>query len=164
MLLVTGTGLNYATLTKGDYIPPTMIEAITGEVAGTPNFSLAAMNVKTTVEGVLRQRAEEEAEVDGRIWRGGCPITLKHEKDGIRLLTDPEAAEYNASRGESACKQLRAAFRRNQNVAEVNLDDSTRQKHYRTLEVQGKQVQAIRKVAVDLRVEPARRQTPGITL
>ena len=56
------------------------------------------------------------------------------------------------------------AFRRNQAVDEANLSDPERQAHYRTLEVQGKYVQALKQISRQLSVEPVKRMTPGLQM
>jgi len=148
MIVATAQGLNYNLLRKGDYVDPAVIEIITGEIAETPGYQLAAMNLKTEIEGALQSQRR--------------PMTLKHEGYGIRLLTDTEAAEYNKEQGEAGVRKLNRAFKRNQVVEEVNLSDPERQSHYRTLEVQGKQLQAIRKVRRELHIAPVKRRTPGL--
>jgi hypothetical protein len=140
--------LNVEALQKGDYLPPIEIEEITGEVEGTQEYQLALLQLRQEIEHGLRFI--------------GRPATIKTEGAGLRILTDSEAAIYNARHGDLARFKLFRAFRRNQAVDEANLSDPERQAHYRTLEVQGKYVQALRQISRQLSVEPVRRLTPGI--
>jgi hypothetical protein len=140
--------INPKTLQKGDYISSTTVERITGEVYGTTAYQLALMGLQQSIEHALI--------------RLGRRMTLKSENGGIRLLTDPEAAEYNAHQGELARHKLSRAFHRNQAVNDGNLDFDERTTHYRTLEIQGKYIQAMRRVRRELKVEPVRRLTPTV--
>lgn len=135
-------------LHKGDYLSPVEIEEITGEIEGTQEYQLALLQ--------LRQ------EIENRLCFLGRPATIKTEEAGLRVLTDSEAAIYNARHGELARFKLFRALRRNQAVDETNLSAPERQAHYRTLEVQGKYVQALKQIRRQLSVEPVKRLTPGI--
>lgn len=148
--LESATMRTITTLQKGDYLSPTEIEQITGEVEGTTAYQFALMQLRSEIERALRSV--------------GRPATIKAEGMRLRILTDAEAAQYNARHGELARFKLFRAFRRNQAVDEANLSDADRQAHYRTLEVQGKYVQALRKIARTFHVEPIKRQTPGLRL
>ena len=72
------------------------------------------------------------------------------------MLTDAEAAVYNDRHGDLARFKLFRSFRRNKAVDEANLYAHERQRHYRSLEVQGKYVQSLKKIARQLNVEPVR--------
>jgi hypothetical protein len=120
------------------------------------------MQLKAEIENQLKQIAEEEAGLRGEEWTRGCPVTIKQENAGLRLLTDSEAAEYNATQSENARRKLWRAFRRTQNVDESRLTDIERQRYYRSLEIQGKYVQALRRVRLEMRGVPVVRQTPGL--
>jgi len=135
-------------LQKGDYLAPFEIEEMTGEAEGTVAYQFALMQLRSEIErGLLK---------------AGHPATIKCEGAGLRVLTDAEAAVYNARHGDLARFKLFRAFRRNQTVDEANLTNAERQVHYRTLEVQSKYVQALRKVARMHHIEPVKRQTPGL--
>jgi len=140
--------INIENVQKGDYFSPVEIEEITGEIEGTREYQFALMQLRHEIESGLRCL--------------GRPATIKTEGAGLRVLTDAEAAVYNARHGELARFKLFRAFRRNQAVDEANLTAPERQAHYRTLEVQGKYVQALKRISQELTVEPVRRQTPGI--
>jgi hypothetical protein len=135
-------------LSKGDYISPTEIEEITNTVQSTPAYQFALMGLKGQIEKSLRSL--------------GRPATLKAEANGLRILTDSEAAVYNPRRSDLARHQLFLSHRRNLEVDDTNLSETERQEHYRRLEVQGKYVSALQKVERQLRVEPTKRKTPGL--
>ena len=135
-------------LQKGSFISPSEIEGITGVIIGTPNYQFALMQLRYEIENEL-----------GHL---GRPVTVKSEGAGLRILTDSEASIYNERQGNLARFKLFRAFRRNKNVDEANLSDPERQVHYRTLEVQGKYVQALKRVRQELSLEPSKRMTPGL--
>ncbi|MHB8108238.1 MAG: hypothetical protein ACYDH4_12580, partial [Candidatus Cryosericum sp.] len=119
------------------------------EEEGTVAYQFALMQLRSKIEQVLQNI--------------GRPATIKCEGSGLRVLTDAEAAVYNARQGDLARFKLFRAFRRNQAVDEAKLTDADRQNHCRTLEVQGKYVQALRKVVRQaLRLAPVTRETPGL--
>ena len=68
-------------LGKGDYITPETIESITRAKRTERDYALTVLDVKATIE--------RELFASGRTW------TLKGEKDGLRVLEDAEASEYN---------------------------------------------------------------------
>lgn len=138
--------IDVASLEKGDWISPEIIEAQTGETVGTTAFQFAALKLKGEIEAALKAV--------------GRPATLKQEGAGIRLLSDSEAAVYNEVRGERACAQLAKAHRRNLAVDETNLPSGERQTHYRVLDRQSRYLQALRNVRRQMRATPVQRQTP----
>ncbi len=142
--------VNIESLQKGDYLSPIEIEEITGEIEGTQEYQFALMQLRQEIESGLRCL--------------GRPVTIKTEGAGLRVLTDAEAAVYNARHGDLARFKLFRAFRRNQAVDEANLSDPERQAHYRTLEIQGKYVQALKQISRQLSVEPVKRMTPGLQM
>jgi hypothetical protein len=160
MIGLTAGNLDMSGLMKGDYLSPALIEDVTGETEGTTGYQLALLNLKERIVATLADLAKTERS-DGTL-NPDRLVTLKVEGGGLRILTDPEAAVYNKVQGEAAVRKLRHANRRNLLVDESKLSDGERQGHYRTLEVQGRYLQAIRKVNRDLTVEPAKRRTPGV--
>jgi hypothetical protein len=139
---------NLSNLQKGDYISPYEIEGMSGETEGTRGFQFAVMQLRSEIETALAC--------------AGRPATIKTEGGGLRVLTDAEAAVYNDRHGDLARFKLFRAFRRNQAVDEAYLTPPERQAHYRSLEVQGKYVSALKKIARQLHIEPVRRMTPGL--
>ena len=75
-------------LQKGDYLSPIEIEEITGEMEGTREYQFALMQLRQEIEHGLRCL--------------GRPATIKTEGSGLRVLTDAEAAVYNARHGDLA--------------------------------------------------------------
>jgi hypothetical protein len=146
--VTTMKSFNVESLQKGDYLSPTEIEEIIEEVEGTREYQFALMQLRQEIEHGLLCLSR--------------PATIKTEGSGLRVLTDPEAAVYNARHGNLARFKLFRAFRRNQAVDEAKLTDPERQVHYRTLEVQGKYVQALKQISREVAVEPVKRLTPGI--
>ena len=138
--------IDVASLKKGDWISPEVIEVQTGETVGTTAYQFAVLKLKGDLEAALKA--------------AGRPTTLKQEGAGIRLLIDSEAAVYNEARGERACAQLSKAHRRNLDVDEINLAPGERQTHYRALDRQGRYLQALRNVRRQMRAIPVQRQTP----
>jgi hypothetical protein len=141
--------INIDTLTKGDYISVVHLQEITGEIEGTDEYAFAIMAFKQELEAELQKRL-------------GKKLTIKCENGGLRILTDPEAAEYNARQIEQSKRRIYRAHDRNMDVDEANLSPQERAVHYRRLELGSKYVQALKKVSRQVGVEPHKRNSPGL--
>ena len=135
-------------LAKGDYISPEFLEGLTGFLRYTQEYSLAIMGIRDGLERKLSAI--------------GNPITIKQEDKGLRLLTDSEAAEYNAHRGDALLVQMGRAHERNLAVDSNNLSQEEDREHLRSLQVQGTILSAAKKIKRQFRLRPFQRKTPGL--
>jgi len=139
------------TVQKGRVFPPKEIEYLTGAKQGTPEYSFALLNLRTQIEISL-------------IAAGRTPLTIKCEKDCLRILTDTEAAEYNAKMFNQL--QMRAAKRFALQIAvDVgSLTTEQRTAHERNCLVNGKILQAVGNVRKQFKLQPYTRKTPLLTV
>ena len=72
--------VNYASLTKGDYITPEQIEAITGTQQGTTRFQTAILRLK--------------AEMEKNFKHLGLECVIKQENYGLLICSDTRASDY----------------------------------------------------------------------
>lgn len=135
-------------LAKGDYVSPEFLEGLTGFLRYTQDYSLAVMGIRDDLERRLKAI--------------GNPVTIKQEDKGLRLLTDSEAAEYNAQRGDTLLRQMGRAHERNLAVDSNNLSTEEDRQHLRNLQVQGTILSAAKKIKRQFRLRPFERRTPGL--
>ena len=141
--------MDFASLCKGDYVPPETLAQITGKQIGTAEYTLACLAIKHQIAAAIKAR-------DGR------QVTIRSEAGGLRILTDSEAAAYNPKAIEQSRRRLIAAHERNLDVDEAKLFGDERQSHYRNLAVGGAYIQHLKRARRELRVEGHKRKTPGI--
>ena len=72
--------VNYASLTKGDYITPKQIESITGTQQGTTRFQTAILRLK--------------AEMEKNFKHFGLECVIKQENYGLLICSDTRASDY----------------------------------------------------------------------
>jgi hypothetical protein len=135
-------------LAKGDYISPEFLEGLTGFLRYTQDYSFAMLSLRDDLERRL-----------GAI---GNPVTIKQEDQGLRLLTDSEAAEYNAHRGNKLLGQMGRAHKRNQAVDSNNLSQEEDHQHLRNLQVQGTILSSAKQIKRQYRMKSFQRRTPGL--
>lgn len=140
--------LDYDALSKGDVIAPETIEAAVNCKRLHPQYALRLLSFKEHLERELMTR--------------GQAITLKCEDQSIRLLTDEEASEYNAKATDAYFRRAAKAHVRNLSVDVGNLTTERRQQHERTLVVNSRMLQAMKRERRTMALESHARVTPGI--
>ena len=115
------------------------LKEITKQEPGTDLYRLAVMSIKQQIERQLEER--------------GYPVTIKHEKDALRILLDAEASDHNARQAELSIRRLRRSHQRSLCVDVRNLNEEEQTQHSRHLLWQGAMVGAIKKAGRELRLE-----------
>lgn len=139
--------MDFAALKKGDVITPVQIAQITGQQPGTEKYALALMS--------LRERIMRECKKLGR------PVTATCTKDSLRILTDPEAAHYNAEETRRGFRKQCRGFRRMVEVDARQLDDQQKSDLERNIIIVGKMIAAARS-ARSIAISAHKRSTPGL--
>lgn len=148
---ITRYPLDFDALKKGDYIPPERIEEI---------FQI---KLEDDIKAFHLKLLGLKEQIEDRLWARGETATIKIEKDGVRILLDSEAADYNEESFNQALRKAGKAHHRNLHVNVGLLEDEKQLKqHERTLEVQGLVLQAISETHKKLRLHAAKRTTPGL--
>ena len=141
--------LDFDALEKGDVITTDRLEAITGKQRGTQTFQLAVL--------VLRERIVNECKDRDKFF------TVAFVKGNLRILTDEEAAIYNARTFKAGMKRSRKSLTRLAKVDVGKLDDLQKKSHERNLIVFGKMLQAARSAQQQgITASPHARTLPGI--
>ena len=135
-------------LAKGDYISPEFLEGLTGFLRYTQDYAFRIL--------VLRD------DLDRGLKAIGNPITIKQEGAGLRLLTDSEAANYNARLADSYLHRMGRAHERNLAVDSNNLSQEEDHQHLRNLQVQGTILSSAKQIKRQFRLKPFQRRTPGL--
>lgn len=138
---------DYDALNKGDVIPAERIEEITGIKRHEAAYSIAVMGLQSQVQHELIDR--------------GRDVVVRCDKGALRILTDPEAAEYTAKLFTQRKRQLVRAHGYGLRVQVANLDEQQRLSHERNIVVQGAQLAAMHD-ARRLALKSVQRKTPGI--
>ena len=115
--------LDYDALEKGCYIPPDEIQAQCEHPRDTKKYQLYVLTLIETIRKHL--------------YANGKSYTVKQDRDGIRILTDEEATEYNASRWDMLKGQLGRTHMQMLGVQTPLLaDDAARNAHLRRCQLQ----------------------------
>lgn len=131
--------VDYDSLHKGDYIPPEVTQSIIRVNREDKMFSLRLTALAEHIEKELIIRNKH--------------ATCVCEHDGIRLLTDSEAAIYLRGVREQSINRMRRTLRRMVRVDTGALTECERQSHDKELLTTGRMVQMIRR---------ARREIPAL--
>ncbi len=150
MAVTTKPTVDKLDLTKGSVISIEIVEDMTGATNNTIEYTFALIRlVDEIVSHLLRQ---------------GVILTICTVKGAIHILTDEEAAAYNAKAGDQAVRKLGRAFVRGQAVDKRNLDDITKVIHTRNLDIQGRMLTEINRVKEEFLLEEHSRKTPGLLM
>jgi hypothetical protein len=122
--------LDFEALRKGDVIAPEVIEAAYRVSRADRNYQLATMKLKERIERDLEAR--------------GYPVTIKQEKDALRILTDPEAVEYNDAAFKASLRAIGRAHHRLCVVDTEQLTEQERRAHSRAVMGQAMQIAGMR--------------------
>ena len=140
--------LDFDALNKGDVLTPESLARITSTEVGTPAYQFAILG--------LRCEIERELEAAGR------PVTVKQDGDGLRILTDEEATDYNHAQLQAGLRKVARSHRRNLLVDRTQLSIEKQKAHDRRLIAEGAYVQSIAETRKRLPVLPHQRTVPGI--
>ena len=142
---------DYETMYKGMVITQQEIEAII-------QFRQRQAPEKYNLKRLQLARAIEEG-----IWYAQeLVVTVRCLGADIRILTDEEAAEHNRRRFMEQMRGAKRTHMRNLGVDRTVLSPEQNQRHERTLEVQGKTLQAIQTAMPRMLIaRPYQRQVPG---
>jgi len=131
-----------STLEKGSEIPAALCATIlrhmeideSGEVTkeplvpGTSKYQLALLRLRDVIEGILAER--------------GLAVVIRTRENGLRILTDSEAAEYTDRRGDNHLEGLMRAYVRQTSVDAANLTDAERSIHREAVQKRGRILQS----------------------
>lgn len=127
---------------KGDTITPDQCERIIGMSREQKRYALKLVKLAEILEKGLR--------------RIGRKCTVRCLRDGIRVLTDAEAAEHNDAMVHQHLRGARRSVRRQSDVDTSNLSDGQRKQHEKALIRNGMMLQAARLRRIELANEERR--------
>lgn len=141
--------LNFDEIQKGDQWTLDEIEKITGQIRDTVSYQFAVMALKDRIFRECRDR--------------GKHVTLAIIKGSLRVLTDEEAALYNARSFRQGFRRSMRSFVRMSKVNTNGLTDSQKGEHERNLVVYGRMLQAARSGKKEaLKATAVKRDVPGL--
>ncbi len=82
--------------------------------------------------------------IEKRLAARGLVVTIKAEGDTLRILTDPEASEYNYRREANARASMGRSLVRQLGVDPRNLTQAQQREHERRVYIQSRTLQATR--------------------
>lgn len=138
---------DFDAIKKGDVIYAEQIERLSNT-----NRSDRAYQLK-----LLGFREQIQRELDSR----GMPVTVRIDHDNLVILTDSEAAAYNAAWFNSRRRQLMTCHQRSLQVDTALLEEDERKRHERAIMSQGAQIAAMRQAA-RVAATTHKRITPGV--
>jgi hypothetical protein len=124
------------------------LERITQTRYGTDAYNLALL--------VLRNRILTECKDRGN------HFTVVRIKGALHVLTDEQAAVYNADTFRAGIKKMKVSFKRLGQVDQIGLSEEQKRQHERSLFVCGKVLQSVQSTRKELRGEAHQRTTPGL--
>jgi len=140
---------DYESIEKGDLFPASEIETITNKKRGTVQYQFALMGLQAAMSLGLEDL--------------GKSYTVKIHQDGLQVLTDIEATEYNDRRFRSSFRGMLKAHFRQMGVDESQLDDPDVRAHQHRLFKQGKIIMGAKAGQDDARrMIAAQRTTPNV--
>lgn len=139
--------LDFDALKKGDVISLGQLQEITQEKYGSDAYRFKLMKLSERIQDELDDR--------------GLPVTVASEGGELKILTDPEASNYNGMYFRTRMRQMMRAHRRAMAVERENLTELQKQEHDRRVEVQGRYVGALIGEKEKLAVEACERSVPG---
>jgi len=121
--------IDVRSLNKGDFLDPDTIEKVVGHKADTPQYGLSCMGLKVSIE-------RDSIGI-------GTPFIVKHEKAGLRILTDDEAVDYLEGRHNSHVMGIKRVYAKLNRVDVGKLTGEQEKAYERRMLIQGRTVQAI---------------------
>ena len=143
MALTDKYPIDVSALEKGQVLSPEQLTQITGRKAtDQTSFTFAVL--------ALRGFIEENSD-----------FTVKITAEGLRILTDTEAAEYNHRRFRGHLNGLIRKYERNSVVDMANLEPPDQMRHAQNLMNESRYLAAVTKVSKRIAVDSHRRSVPG---
>ena len=121
--------VDFDALNKGDTIPNDKLEGILGVAVQSKLFKLKALGLRNKIAAKLRER--------------GKPATVAVVREGIKVLTDEEAVEYNPRQYRHGLRRARRSHGRLLDVDPGQLGDASKRTFERAVVVQGAVLAAI---------------------
>lgn len=140
--------INFDALRKGDIIPSEVIAAFCGSPRGTQCYDFTVLSLRTRIMRECRDR--------------GMSYTLAVIKGELRILTDEEAAIYNARMCRSGFRRQYRSLKRLAQVDPTALSSEQQRDHERNLLVYGRMVQAARSARATVIAIEHQRTIPGL--
>lgn len=106
-------------LHKGSVITPEEIQAIFHAQVGTSAYCVAALRLRNYITDRFAERNET--------------VTVISDRNALRILTDPEAADYNRDAFRRKSGQMLSIHKRNCGVDQSALNDKQRRDHERVI-------------------------------
>lgn len=142
--------LDFDNLEKGSIIEIEEVEKIIGHKKGTEKYSMGCYQLQIHIRREMRNR--------------GKPVTVKHVKGALHILTDEEAVDYWENREGLALGQVFFVHQSRMEIDRSNLDDQKRKHHDSELERSGKLLQSmIASQALPVAILPYKRTTPTLS-
>lgn len=123
--------LDFDSLKRGDYLPPEAVESAVLAKRLDPNYRIYALG--------LRDKIREHFASHGDI------VTVVFERDGLRILTHSEQADYAPQREGRAIRQIITAQCEGRAVDLAQLGDEQRTRHEGWLSRNSWRMQQLRK-------------------
>lgn len=140
--------MDYDALNKGDVLPAELLERLLRARRGTEVYRLGLLG--------LRDQVVRECGLRGR------HFTVVVRRDQLCVLTDEEAAEYNARAFHHGVRRSKRSLRRLVQVDAAALTAEQRREHERNVLVCGKMLQSALNERRLLTARPHVRTTPGL--
>ena len=138
----------FESIGKGSYITPEVIERATGFMRGSNEYSLQSLRLKDMIESWFEEHEN--------------PVTIKIEQDGLRILTDTEATEYNHRMFKIGMRRLFESHRKMLNVNEKDMTQEQVSAHRQRVNAQAHVTASVWTQNQTLRLIPYSRQVPTI--
>lgn len=141
--------LDFDSIQKGDAWATDELERLTGKRRDTTEYQFAVMALKSRIYRELKDR--------------GKRVTLAVVKGALRVLTDEEAALYNARTFRQGFRRSVRSFSRMSTVNQAGMTERQKADHERNLIVYGRMLQAARNGKKQaLRATAVKRDVPGL--
>ncbi len=111
--------LDFASLRRGDYLPPETVETAVLAQRSDPTYRIRTLALRD--------------EIRMHFQRAGDIATVVFERDGLRILTHQEQADYAPAREARGMRQILTARIEGGAVDLAQLGDEQRQRHERWL-------------------------------
>lgn len=138
---------DFDALKKGDVIYAEQIERLSNTKRSDRAYQLKLLGFREQLQRELESR--------------GMPVTVRIDHDNLIILTDSEAAAYNAAWFNSRKRQLLTCHYRSLQIDTSALDEDERKRHERAIMSQGAQIAAMRQ-ATRVASTTHKRITPGV--
>lgn len=142
--------IDFDSVHKGQTWTPDALERLTERTCGTDAYRLAVL--------ALRERIVRECRDRGNYF------TVAIVKACLRVLTDEEAALYNARTFRAGFRRSGKSLKRLLRVDATQLTEQQKMEHERSCLVFGKMLQAANSARAKISATPYERTTPGLPI